>query len=498
MQEEMLNIHNGQSLAIARVPILTEPVFRQKIIAGVSRGLRLINLFGCVLDDGEKRIFSVLGNDAEGKLSISSFHVTTEKGTFKSLTPEVPQAHLFEREIAEQYGIIFEGHPWMKPVRCHNSVSDKPEHEGYPFYQLHGDEIHEVAVGPVHAGIIEPGHFRFQCLGEEIIHLEIRLGYQHRGVEKMMEQCSRERGALLAESIAGDTVIGHVSAWCNLMESLSGCEISHHAEAIRAIALELERLANHTGDLGALCADIGFLPSSAYFGRLRGVFLNLSAELSGNRFGRSLCYPGGVVFDLDEEMLKDFHRQLLIAQKDLNEIAQLMFDKPSVLARLEGTGIVSQRVARDLGLVGPAARASGCKIDVRTDYAFGRYRFCHIPISTILSGDVYARALVRWFESQRSIEFILNSLNDIPRGALRVEAGALKPNHIALAMVEGWRGEIMHIALTDNASRIMRYKIKDPSFHNWPALGMAVRNAQISDFPLCNKSFNLSYAGHDL
>jgi Ni,Fe-hydrogenase III large subunit len=450
----------------------------------------------------------MLGRDRDGKLSVLSIRVPVEKAYFNSLTPQLPQAHMFEREMAEQFAITPVGHPWLKPVRYHQNyshvpdlwpaVSSRPIPGAYPFYRMEGEEVHEVAVGPVHAGIIEPGHFRFQCHGEEILNLEIQLGYQHRGIEKMMEEVSPERAVLIAESIAGDTVIGHVLAYCNIIESLSDCEISPRAEAIRAIALELERLSNHVGDLGALSTDIGFLPPSAYFGRLRGEFLNLLMELSGNRYARSLCRPGGVLFDLNQEMITDFRKRLLIAKKDLREISDLFFTKSSVLSRLEGTGIVSNQVAQELGLVGPSARASGCGLDIRTDYAFGIYRFHHIPISTVLSGDVYARSLIRWLESQRSIEFLLDLLNQIPEGDLQMKVSALKPNHMALSMTEGWRGEIVHVAMTNSNSRIIRYKIKDPSFNNWTGVSMAVRGAQISDFPLCNKSFNLSYAGHDL
>ncbi|MBI4309430.1 MAG: hydrogenase [Candidatus Omnitrophica bacterium] len=370
--------------------------------------------------------------------------------------------------------------------------------EGHPFYRVDGEEAHEVAVGPVHAGIIEPGHFRFQCHGEEIINLEIQLGYQHRGIEKMMEEVSLDRAILLAESIAGDTVVGHATAYCNIIESLSDIEAPSRAEAIRAIALELERLANHVGDAGSLSADIGFLSAAAYFGRLRGEFLNLLMELSGNRYGRSLCRPGGVLFDLNQGMIEDFQKRLLTARKDLKEISGLFFGKSSVLSRLEEIGVVSIQTAQELGLVGPTARACGCGLDVRTDYAFGMYRFHHIPISTVSSGDVYARSLIRWIESQRSIEFLLEVLDQMPKGNLQAKTPVLKPNHMVLAMVEGWRGEIVHVAMTDSNSRIVRYKIKDPSFNNWMGLSMAVRGAQISDFPLCNKSFNLSYAGHDL
>ncbi len=502
-------VRNGQSFFLEQIPLLSDGAFSQKILDDCSRGLRLVNLFA---QQNEKnspiKVFALLGKDQEGKLAVFRTELPLDKAYLPSLTASLPQSNLFEREIGEQFAVDFIGHPWFKPLRYHSNyrgvedlwqdIPSKPIPGVYPFYQLRGEETHEVAVGPVHAGIIEPGHFRFQCHGEEIFTLEIQLGYQHRGIEKMMEKVSFERAVLLAESIAGDTVIAHTIAYCNMMESLSDCEISPRAEAIRAIALELERLSNHIGDLGALSTDIGFLPPAAYFGRLRGEFLNLLMELSGNRYGRSLCRPGGVLFDLDQDMIKDFKKRLLLTQKDLKEISNLFFTKSSVLSRLEATGLVSNKQAKELGLVGPAARASGCNLDVRTDYAFGFYRFHHIPISTVGSGDVYARALIRWLESQRSLEFLLKVLHEIPQGDLRVELPVLKPNHMALAMTEGWRGEIVHVAMTDSKANLIRYKIKDPSFNNWPGLSMSMQGAQISDFPLCNKSFNLSYAGHDL
>ena len=508
MEEQEFYVRNGQDWESDRVPVLDEDSFRQKILRECLETARIVNLFASSENSGGVRVFAILDKDQDGRLSVFSMQIPRDKSSFQSLTPELPQAHMFEREIAEQFAITVIGHPWLKPLRYHKNyrnvsdlwpdVSSKPIPGIYPFYRVNGEEVHEVAVGPVHAGIIEPGHFRFQCHGEEILNLEIQLGYQHRGIEKMMGEVSAQRAILLAESIAGDTVIGHTLAYCHIIESLSDCEISPRAKAIRAIALELERLSNHIGDLGALSADIGFLPPSAYFGRLRGEFLNLLMELSGNRYGRSLCRPGGVLFDLDEELIADFQKRLLVAGKDLKEISELFFTKSSVLSRLEGTGIVSNQTAKELGLVGPTARASDRGLDVRSDYAFGMYCFHYIPISTVNSGDVYARALVRWLESQRSIEFILDLLREIPEGNLQIEGSGLKPNHMALSLIEGWRGEIAHVAMTDSNSRMTRYKIKDPSFNNWTGLSMAVRGAQISDFPLCNKSFNLSYAGHDL
>jgi len=501
-------IWNGQSWNLSQVPVFDADIFRKEILEECRSGARVVNLFGTLGEDGDIRMFAVISKDDDAKLSLFSVLISKDKSAFPSLTPELTEVHLFEREIAEQFGVVFEGHPWFKPVRYHENfrnvpdcwpgISSKPIPGDYPFFKINGEEVHEVAVGPIHAGIIEPGHFRFQCHGEEILHLEIQLGYQHRGIEKMMEEVTLERAVLLAESVAGDTVIGHVMAYCSLIESLSDCVISPRAEALRALALELERLSNHIGDLGALGADIGFLPTAAYFGRLRGEFLNLLMELSGNRYGRSFCRPGGVLFDLDPGMKDDFRRRLSVAKKELKELAELFFSKPSVLARLEGVGIVSEKTARELGMVGPAARASGLSYDVRTDHAFGMYRFRHLPISLASTGDVFARAQIRWLEAQRSLDFLLELLDQIPKGELCKTVSPLKPGQMALVMVEGWRGEIVHVAMTDPQSKINRYKIKDPSFHNWDGLAMAVRGAQISDFPLCNKSFNLSYAGHDL
>ncbi len=389
MEAQEIQIRNGQCWESGQVPVLDENSFRQKILRECSEDSRLVDLFACPDAGDAVRIFSVLGKDQEGTLSVFSMRLSSNQPFFRSLTPGLPQAHLFEREMAEQFAITPIGHPWLKPLRYHRNyrsvpdlwpdISSKPIPGVYPFYSAGGEEVHEVAVGPVHAGIIEPGHFRFQSHGEEILNLEIQLGYQHRGIEKMMEELPPDRAMLLAESIAGDTVIGHAIAYCNVIESLSDCEISPRAEAIRAIALELERLSNHVGDLGALSADIGFSPPAAYFGRLRGEFLNLLMKLSGNRYGRSLCRPGGVLFDLDPAMTEDFKKRLSVARKDLKEISGLFFTKSSVLSRLEGTGVVSNLTAQELGLVGPAARASGCARDVRTDFAVGIYRFDDLP-----------------------------------------------------------------------------------------------------------------------
>jgi len=503
-----MELFNGGHIAVREVPVLAEKEFREEVLLRCHDGARLVNFFGTPEDGGSVRLIAILGLDEESELQVLSTKIPAESPKYHSLTPELLQAHLFEREIAEQWAITPEGHPWLKPLRYHanyrgvadlwQDVTQRTIPGAYPFYAVGGEEVHEVGVGPVHAGIIEPGHFRFQCHGEEVMHLEIQLGYQHRGIESLMCGKDLKQGVLLSESIAGDTSVGHSTAFCEVVESLAGCRIPFKAQAIRAIALELERLANHVGDLGALGMDAGFLPTSAYFGRMRGDYLNLLLELTGNRFGKGLCRPGGVLFDMETSMAEDFSRKLKRYKKEFEEVSNLLFTRPSVLARFEGIGIVSPKDARNLGLVGPAARASQVEHDVRIDYSSGIWQFYHVPISLAATGDVYARALVRRQEVMRSFEFLLKLLSSLPQGAIFTSMGLLKTETLAVSMVEGWRGEIMHVGITDREGALIRYKIKDPSFHNWFALTLAMRNQEISDFPLCNKSFNLSYCGHDL
>lgn len=508
MSHHFAILQNGGAIPRSQIPETSFAEFRHEIIDAVASGRPISALFGDAPSNSNfVDLYAVLAESTQSQLRIGKTRLNGDH--FAALTPDCPQAHLFEREIAEQYGVHPDGHPWFKPVRFHASYrpgqdawgrqpSEVPIIGDTDYYRVEGDEIHEVAVGPVHAGVIEPGHFRFQCHGEQVFHLEISLGYQHRGAERTLVGGPNKRTLHTVETVAGDTSIGHATAYCQAVEALVGCEAPHRANVLRGIALELERLANHTGDLGALAGDVGFLPTASYCGRLRGDFLNLSALICGNRFGRSMVRPGGVAFDIEETRKQTALERLAGALRDVTNAAELLFDSASVQARFESTGTVTRETAVALGLVGPAARACGVPSDVRHDFPTGIFRTAKPKLAVLQTGDVHARAEMRWQEIQNSVAFIQEQLAALPDGAIRVAVGSLQPEHVAVSLVEGWRGEVCHVALTDANSRFARYKIVDPSFHNWTGLAMSLREQQISDFPLCNKSFNLSYCGHDL
>jgi Ni,Fe-hydrogenase III large subunit len=419
------------------------------------------------------------------------------------------QFHVFEREIHENFGIGFQGHPWLKPIRYpFNRADHSRVMNNYPFFSMDGEELHEVGVGPIHAGIIEPGHFRFICHGEQVLHLEIHLGYQHRGVEQLfVEKPGVLQQSILAESIAGDTAVGHSLAYAAVIESLAGLRVSARLSAERIIALELERIAMHIGDTAALCTDIAYQFGQVVNEALRTVVINTTQLWCGNRFGKGLIRPGGSNYPLTADVATAMLKNLKEVEDRYLQVTDRIFSLPSVLGRFEGAGKVTTMQASLIGAVGMAAKSSGMYRDIRWSHPFSAYIDHQYEPVMLHKGDVWSRAMLRKMEVEKSMEVIREMLKEMTNDELRIANGeivkpvydpALAPSSLAISLVEGWRGEICHIALTDDAGKIIHYKAKDPSLHNWMALALAVRNQEISDFPLCNKSFNLSYCGNDL
>jgi Ni,Fe-hydrogenase III large subunit len=505
MDSDLLPIENGAAVERRRIPRVDFARFFRLMNEFVRCNGYIVQMFA-YNDAGRLILVAVVRNS-------NLFVIETELGhDFPSLTLlGGAKFNLFEREIAEQYGIRPAGHPWLKMVRYHANTTGRADVFGndyradipgkYPYFQVEGESVHEVAVGPVHAGIIEPGHFRFQCAGEQVLHLEIQLGYQHRGVEDLLIRVPHKRLPVICEAIAGDTAIGHNLCCCQAIEALAGYRVDRGARTVRTIALELERIANHIGDLGALSGDVAFQSPAAYFGRIRGDFLNLVLVLCGNRFGKGLLLPGGVSQAMGSGQIERIKTRIMELRPEIVHVGDLLFSAHTVLARFEYTGTVRRKVADQLGLVGYCGRASGLEYDVREFFPTERYHELPANSNKVTNGDVYSRAMVRYEEIMHSlnlIELLLQEPGETEPPSAMAEQHLLAPDHFVVTLNEAWRGEVSHCLLTDSTGGIVRYKVKDPSFHNWSGLAMALRNQEISDFPLCNKSFNLSYCGFDL
>ncbi len=459
----------------------------------------------CVLyvaynSDNGIRLICCIADDSDGSILISSSYADTTRH-FRSLTAINLSFEKFEREIHENFGILYSDHPWLKPLRYPQSSAGKAEKiSDYPFFSVSGDEIHEVGVGPVHAGIIEPGHFRFVCNGEQILHLEIQLGYQHRGIENLfLERKKLLQRTILAESIAGDSAVGHTTAFAYLWESLCGIPQTPAILYSRTLAQELERIAIHTGDLSAICTDVAYQLGSSVFGRLRTPLINFFQEWCGNRLAKGLIRGGSDPYPFTGDLAGRLNMVLDEFEPDFTEMNNELSKMPSCLSRFERTGTMSYNRLLTIGAVGMTARMNGLNRDIRSSHPYGLYNeIAHSPVIKH-HGDVYSRVQIRKEEVRQSVSYIRQLLGKIP-GKTEFEGMKLKPRGkmFGISLTEGWRGEICHAAITDKNGDLLLYKVKDPSFHNWLALALAVRNNEISDFPVCNKSFNLSYCGHDL
>jgi Ni,Fe-hydrogenase III large subunit/Ni,Fe-hydrogenase III component G len=436
--------------------------------------------------------------------------VSAEKPTIRSLATFHYPASRFEREICDLFGIVPYGHPDRRPLVRHgfwptdyfplrkDAIPPAFADDGspFPFGEVGGEGVYEIPVGPIHAGVIEPGHFRFSVVGETIIDMKSRLYFTHKGTEKLFEGRQPVPAVELAERISGDTTIGHALAFCQAVEAAAGTIVPDRARYLRTVLLEMERLYNHVADFGAIANDTGYAVAHSHCFRIRERLLRINKRLTGNRLLRGGVVPGGVAADLPADL--DLVGEIGAALRDFEEIVELTLANTLVMDRLEGTGTLTTQTARDHGVLGYVARASGLDADVRRDRPFAAYAELNFRVPVFFTGDVKARTLVRVEEARESVGLIRQSIERLPQGAIQTPLGPLPAFQPAWSIVEGWRGAVIHWVMADASGTLHRVKIMDPSFLNWRPLSYALLKNIVPDFPLCNKSFNQSYSGNDL
>ena len=461
-----------------------------------------------------ERLFYLFSLSDDASWLVLTMRLATGNRLYPSITPRFHAAKWYEREIRDLFGLIAEGHPDLRRLVRHehwpkgthplkkdfqwNRVMGRQD-GNYPFRHFDGEGVFEVPVGPIHAGIIEPGHFRFSVAGEPIMQLEVRHFWKHRGIEKLFENLTQEDGVHLSEKVSGDASFAHSLGYCQAVESLLGLDPPARAKFLRVLFLELERLHNHIGDVGAICNDAAYSLALAHCSRMKEAIMQINDRLTGSRFLRSVNRVGGVSVDLRAEQAGEILNELGDLKKDFTELAKIIFDNASLTDRLETTGVLTESAARDHGVVGVVGRASNIDRDVRRDRPFAAYGELEFKVPLYRYGDVRARVRVRIDEIFESFSLIRQACSRLPDGPIAVHPeGAIHPGDWALSAVEGWRGEILYFIMAGEAGSIHRCKVRDPSFVNWPAIQYAVLGNIIPDFPLINKSFNLSYAGNDL
>ena len=486
-------------LAARATALLRQPGWRFAFLTARGISASWVAVEVLLLDTRQERVVLLTAPLAEGQ---------TE---YPSLTTRIPAAHWAERLVGDMFGLRAVGHPRWKSLLLHDDRwpldffplagpdQATSAREKYRFLEVEGEGIHEIPVGPIHAGIIEPGHFRFSCVGEIVTNLEIRLGYQHRGVEKRLTEMPWPQSRFVAEAASSDTAAGNALAHATAIEQLLAIAPSPRGAALRTAALEIERLANHIGDLGALSGDIGYSPGASLFPPLRGATLALAQLLTGNRRQRWFIQPGGVSRELSDADRRALLQGIAALARQVETHIPLVLEHPGVIERMEGTGRLAPSLARDFGIVGPAGRASGSRYDARGHFAHGLFPALAPPAAFRDTGDVLARAEIKVEEIATSLAILTQVLEELPPAPHCFTVPASLPaNAVGVGIVEAWRGELLHWITTDAHGAIARYAIKDPSVNNWTGLAIAVRGNLVADFPLCNKSFNLSYSGNDL
>jgi Ni,Fe-hydrogenase III large subunit/Ni,Fe-hydrogenase III component G len=440
--------------------------------------------------------------------------IASDDPTFPSITKRFVPAYRFERQIDSLMGITPVGHPdlrpWIKfedwpqgayPLRkTFDPTKPLPRVKGeYAWVTAEGEGVYEIAVGPVHAGIIEPGHFRFSAVGEQVIHLEARLGYVHKGIEKRFESLSWIDGARLAGRVSGDTTVAHSMAYCMALEHMTRCSVPLRAQWLRAILLERERIANHLGDIGGICNDVAFTFMLYQTMRLKEIVLRTSHGLFGHRFMMDRIIPGGVNINIDEQCIEDIEEELDYVSDEFERLVGVLDNNDSLEDRTRDTAILKPEMAADLGVCGIVARASGLDLDCRKYYPCPPYDRIKVNVPLLTAGDVHARLWIRVREIRESIRLIREMMKTIPPGPVVTEVKLPEHTAFGFAAVEGWRGEIIYWLQAGANGEVNRCMVRDPSSMCWLGLEQSVPFGNIvPDFPICNKSFNQSYSGNDL
>lgn len=439
--------------------------------------------------------------------------LSAERPSYPRISDLFPCANRMQRTAADMLGVHASGsndrRKWMRHRSWPNSVHPlrknfdgnttfPTESDAYQFVQVTGDGVHEIPVGPVHAGTIEPGHFRFSIIGERVLRLEERLGYKHKGIEKRFESMNLEQGAKLAGRISGDSTVAYAWAYAQAVESVTGTVPSARAKALRAVMLELERIHNHLGDLGYLGNDVALAFGFAQFWILKENILRLNGELSGHRYLMDKIVPGGVACDLDPAGCGRILETFEALEETVDTLKSIYEEHAGAQDRFLTTGRVTPDLAAQLGLTGLCGRASGQAWDLRAQFPCAPYDQLDVRMATHRNGDVAARVIVRFEEVAESMRLIRQIIKQLPSGELRTALADAPENAFGFGWVEGWRGEILVALHTGKDNAIHRLHPHDPSWQNWPVLEHAIIGNIVPDFPLINKSFNLSYTGVDL
>ena len=437
--------------------------------------------------------------------------VSAEEPTYPSVAHIFPQAERMQRALYDLLGLQAQDAPdtrkWLRhgawaagsfPLRRDFVANVTHETDGYPFIRVEGEGVHEIPVGPIHAGTIEPGHFRFSIVGDKILKLEQRLGYTHKGIEKRFEDMDLDTGARLAGRVSGDSHSAFAWAYCMAVESATGTEVPARAVWLRALFLEIERVANHLGDLGYLGNDVALTFGFVQFWRLKEDWLRLASDAFGHRYLFDRIVPGGVAVDVSDRVRSDYTRLADRIESEVRELKAIYDEHAGLQDRFTNTGICRPELAARLGLVGLAGRASGQPWDARDQFPQPPYDQLDATLATDLRGDVLARAEVRFLEIHESLRLIREILKRLPEGATRAPVNTVSKVSEGLGWIEGWRGPVIVAARIGTDGRLDRVHPHDPSWQNWPLLEIGALGNIVPDFPLINKSFNLSYSGQDL